>query len=285
MVSNGWILQVLQSECRLLLPQPSDSGLGEEGGGPPAGGPCLSIQAGSGVDWPPYLTGFHGQIFVVPRVNGGWCPVLALSAHNCFLQWIPFQVETAASVWDGICWGDYHWSFQMPTSTSWYNCRWMCFVWQGGVSQFQVLPFGDQGACASCQVEGHPSPHVSGWLADRGRFTRLGSLPPPAASAVGRLSTVGRGGGGSSCQSPVSLRIVEWAPEVLTYQLSGEEAVAQSLQEFLPLLRDRSVRRFTDNMTVALYVNKQGRVRYKPHSARVNISGARSMALMSLPVT
>ena len=64
------------------------------------------------------------HICLVPRANGGWRPVLDLSALNRFLQRIPFCMETAASVRDAIRHGDYVTSLDLPdlpTCTFWYT--------------------------------------------------------------------------------------------------------------------------------------------------------------------
>ena len=50
--------------------------------------------------------GFYGHLFCVPKVSGGWRPVLDLSALNRFLLEVPFKMETAASIREAVRPGD-----------------------------------------------------------------------------------------------------------------------------------------------------------------------------------
>ena len=55
----------------------------------------------------PQSPGFYGRIFVVPKSNGGFRPVLDLSALNKFLITKPFRMETPSSIRDSIRQGDW----------------------------------------------------------------------------------------------------------------------------------------------------------------------------------
>ena len=50
--------------------------------------------------------GFYSRIFLVPKVTGGWKPVIDLSHLNSFVTQNPFGMETPASVLQSIREGD-----------------------------------------------------------------------------------------------------------------------------------------------------------------------------------
>ena len=62
----------------------------------------------------------------------------------------------------------------------------------------------------------------------------------------------------------------QWSPTEAQWHINllELEAVARALQEFLPTLTGKAVRLFTDNTTVAFYVNKQGGARSQPLSVK-----------------
>ena len=91
--------------------------------------------------------GFYGRIFVVPKNNGGFRPVLDLSILNEFLMEIPFRMESPWSVREGIRKGD--WATSLDLKDAYFHVlvrhsdrKFLRFDWKGRTFQFNVLPFG-----------------------------------------------------------------------------------------------------------------------------------------------
>ena len=91
--------------------------------------------------------GFYGRLFTVPKVTGGYRPVLDLSPLNAHLKHIPFRMESPSSFREALRPGDWVTSidlkdayFHIPIAQ---GCRkWLRFIWKGSPFQFRALPFG-----------------------------------------------------------------------------------------------------------------------------------------------
>ena len=95
----------------------------------------------------PSSPGFYGRLFVVPKANGGWRPVLDLSPLNVFLRRIKFRMETPASVRSSIRQGD--WATSIDLTDAYFHVlmhardrKYLRFVWGARIFQFRALPFG-----------------------------------------------------------------------------------------------------------------------------------------------
>ena len=91
--------------------------------------------------------GFYGRLFVVPKNNGGFRPVLDLSVLNKFLTDVSFRMETPRSVREGIRQGD--WATSLDLQDAYFHVlvhpkdrKFLRFAWNGRTFQFNVLPFG-----------------------------------------------------------------------------------------------------------------------------------------------
>ena len=110
----------------------------------------------------PQDPGFYSRMFVVPKVTGGFRPVIDLSTLNKFIRKTHFRMETNSSVLMAIRRGDWMMSldlkdayFQIPVHPD--SRKYLRFVWNGRPFQFKVLCFGLS-----------PAPQV---------FTRVMALP------------------------------------------------------------------------------------------------------------
>ena len=95
----------------------------------------------------PSSPGHYGRLFVVPKANGGWRPVLDLSPLNVFLRKIRFRMETPDSVRKAIRPGD--WATSIDLTDAYFHVlmhvrdrKYLRFVWGEAVYQFRALPFG-----------------------------------------------------------------------------------------------------------------------------------------------
>ena len=91
--------------------------------------------------------GFYSRLFVVPKVTGGWCPVIDLSTLNLSVIKTKFKMETSKSVLSAIHKNDWMFSidlqdayFQVPIHPD--SRQYLRFVWQGIPYQFRALCFG-----------------------------------------------------------------------------------------------------------------------------------------------
>ena len=91
--------------------------------------------------------GFYNQLFLVPKPNNRWRPVLDLSTLNTFLNTESFKMETPETIRTSLQVGelvtpinfkDAH--FHIPIHSQ--SRKYMCFHIQGQSYQFQALPFG-----------------------------------------------------------------------------------------------------------------------------------------------
>lgn len=105
------------------------------------------IQKGAVSPAPLPSPGFYGRLFVVPKSNGGFRPVLDLSVLNLFLKPIPFRMESPWSVREGIRPGDFATSLDLRDA--YFHVlvhpkyrKFLRFKWRDQVLQFNVLPFG-----------------------------------------------------------------------------------------------------------------------------------------------
>ena len=108
--------------------------------------------------------------FPVEKASGGWRPVIDLSPLNEFVRQTPFRMETASSVLLSVREGDFLASinlkdayFQVPVHHS--SRKWLRFVSEGSVLQFQVLCFG---LSTAPQVITRVFATVSAWAHSRG---------------------------------------------------------------------------------------------------------------------
>ena len=91
--------------------------------------------------------GFYSRLFLVPKKDGTWRPVIDLSALNTFLRVDRFKMETAASVRLAIRQGD--WAVSIDLSDAYFHIlvrppsrKYLRFMALGQVWQFRALPFG-----------------------------------------------------------------------------------------------------------------------------------------------
>lgn len=95
----------------------------------------------------PSSPGFYARLFVVPKANGSWRPVLDLSPLNRYLRRMPFRMSTPRSVRLALRPGD--WTTSIDLKDAYFHVKmhrssrkWMRFVWGDRVYQFRALPFG-----------------------------------------------------------------------------------------------------------------------------------------------
>ena len=91
--------------------------------------------------------GFYSRLFLVPKKNGQWRPVIDLSALNSFVERQPFKMETLASIKASIQPG--HWGISMDLSDAYFHVpihpssrKFLRFCFKDQVFQFRALPFG-----------------------------------------------------------------------------------------------------------------------------------------------
>jgi len=95
----------------------------------------------------PSTPGFYSRLFVVPKPNGKWRPVIDLKALNHFVKVPRFKMESLQSIWSALLPGNYAFSldlqdayFHIPIHKS--HRKFLRFVVKGQVYQFRALPFG-----------------------------------------------------------------------------------------------------------------------------------------------
>ena len=91
--------------------------------------------------------GFYGRLFVVPKLTGGWRPVLDLSRLNDFLVAPKFRMETPTSLREALRPGD--WAASIDLKDAYFHIpiaardrKWLRFRWRDKAFQFCALPFG-----------------------------------------------------------------------------------------------------------------------------------------------
>ena len=95
----------------------------------------------------PASPGFYGRLFVVPKPDGSWRPILDVSALNVFVQQTSFKMESTASVLASVQSGD--WMTAIDLSDAYFHVpmhpgsrHYLRFCVGGRAFQFKVLPFG-----------------------------------------------------------------------------------------------------------------------------------------------
>ena len=95
----------------------------------------------------PNTPGFYSRIFLVPKKNNQWRPVIDLSLLNRFIPKEHFQMETAASVKAAIRPGD--WAVSIDLSDAYFHImispssrKYLRFTDGHSVFQFRAVPFG-----------------------------------------------------------------------------------------------------------------------------------------------
>ncbi|MEL7079268.1 MAG: reverse transcriptase domain-containing protein [Cyanobacteria bacterium J06582_2] len=93
------------------------------------------------------LEGFYNRLFVVPKPNGKWRPVLDVSCLNKFVILTRFKMESPASVLQAIRYLD--WMTSIDLSDAYFHIpihphskKYLRFVVGNCVYQFRALPFG-----------------------------------------------------------------------------------------------------------------------------------------------
>lgn len=91
--------------------------------------------------------GFMSAMFLVPRTDGSWHPVLNLKPLNCFVVTPHFKMESARSVKNLNMPGD--WLVKLDLKDAYLTVpihhshqHFLRFQWKGTKWQFRVLPFG-----------------------------------------------------------------------------------------------------------------------------------------------
>ena len=91
--------------------------------------------------------GFYSPLFVVPKKDGGWRPIINLKQLNHFLDTTHFKMESILSLRDILKKDDYMIKVDLkdayltvPIHTS--HRKYLRFSWNGSNYQFKVLPFG-----------------------------------------------------------------------------------------------------------------------------------------------
>ena len=90
---------------------------------------------------------FYNRLFIVPKPNKKWRPILDLSALNHFLKVKTFKMETPESIQLSLQQGEWVTSldfsdtyFDIPISPN--SRKFLQFHYQGQTFQFRALPFG-----------------------------------------------------------------------------------------------------------------------------------------------
>ena len=95
----------------------------------------------------PYGKGFYSRIFVVPKPNGKWRPIIDLKSLNNYVKIPTFKMESIQSVWTQLLPGNFTFSidltdayFHVPVHPDYR--KYLRIVHRGRVYQFKALPFG-----------------------------------------------------------------------------------------------------------------------------------------------
>lgn len=94
-----------------------------------------------------YLPGFYSRLFLVPKPNHKWRPVIDLSALNRYLVVPHFQMETAKTIRQSLQQGE--WTTSLDLSDAYYHLKirprfrkYFRFHFRGVVYQYLAMPFG-----------------------------------------------------------------------------------------------------------------------------------------------
>ena len=82
--------------------------------------------------------GFHNRLFLVPKPNNRWRPILDLSTFNTFLNTESFKMETPETIRTSIDFKDAYFHITIHSQSR----KYMRFHIQGQSYQFKALPFG-----------------------------------------------------------------------------------------------------------------------------------------------
>ena len=100
-----------------------------------------------GVLSPPYPPGFYSTLFLVPKSNGQWRPVIDLSALNDYITPPTFKMETVQRLWRTIDLRD--WAVSVDLTDAYLHVpmnvasrRYLRFAIDGVVYFFKAIPFG-----------------------------------------------------------------------------------------------------------------------------------------------
>lgn len=92
-------------------------------------------------------SGFYSRMFVVPKRNGKWRPIIDLSPLNRYVKCDHFKMETAASVMGAVTPGQ--WMTSVDLEDAYFHIpihqrsrRFLRFVFEGEILQFRALCFG-----------------------------------------------------------------------------------------------------------------------------------------------
>jgi hypothetical protein len=95
----------------------------------------------------PDTPGFYSRLFLVPKKNGTWRPIIDLSTLNSFIDVQSFKMETTSSIRASIQPGD--WAVSMDLTDAYFHVpihpksrKFLRFCAGNEVFQFRVLPFG-----------------------------------------------------------------------------------------------------------------------------------------------
>ena len=95
----------------------------------------------------PGTPGFYSRVFLVPKKNGSWRPVIDLSSLNSFVDVRPFKMETTASIRASI--QPFHWGVSLDLTDAYFHVpihpssrKYLRFCYDHQVYQFRALPFG-----------------------------------------------------------------------------------------------------------------------------------------------
>jgi len=95
----------------------------------------------------PVGPGFYSRLFVVPKPNGTWRPIIDLKRLNDFVLIPRFKMESLHTVWAALIPGNLTFSidlsdayFHVPMHPS--SRKYLRIFFQGKVYQFKALPFG-----------------------------------------------------------------------------------------------------------------------------------------------
>ena len=95
----------------------------------------------------PDSPGFYSRLFLVPKKNGAWRPIIDLSTLNSFIDVQSFKMETTSSIRASIQPGD--WAVSLDLTDAYFHVpihpksrKYLRFCAGNEVFQFRVLPFG-----------------------------------------------------------------------------------------------------------------------------------------------
>ena len=105
------------------------------------------LRAKGAVEPAPSGPGFYSRHFVIPKVTGGWQPIIDLSRLNRSFLVSSFHMETAASVLQSLCQGD--WMVSLDLQDAYLQVlvhpsshHYLRFCVGSSVLQFRSLCFG-----------------------------------------------------------------------------------------------------------------------------------------------